>query len=505
MYMNLQNSKYSIFVLCLLLISSCKTDFSDVEVPNWEPSFAVPLVNTTINIERLLDTFSTGGFLDIDEDKFLTLVYEGEVLSLEASNLFQIPDDFSLPFFDTLMTISYDAFTDAQPQTIHLSNGQLTFDVKSETNEPLNLLFRMPNFTLNGQPLEVTGTVAAMGTQSISIDITDYTFEMSNNEYTVYYSATRTNGTKVFLEECQVTFNDLDYNYVDGYLGQVAFDIPIDSIILDIFANPAISSQTVFLEEPSIKFDIQNTFGVPVFVGIQSVKATRDNNSVLLTGSFVDNGIVLQYPTLNQVGEAQTTHIEISQNTSNIASFISLLPKEITYDLEAGLNPDGNPNTIGHITDSSFFKVDVDVELPIYGRASGFTFEEEFEFDATLYQGIKSASFKLVTENGFPLDVDIQVYFLDGNGTLLDSLLTSPNQQLLQAAPVDNNGRVTEANSSTIEEVFTKDRFTQLDINARKILVRANLATLNNGTESVRIYSDYTIGIRLGMIAELEE
>ena len=83
-------------------------------------------------------------------------------------------------------------------------------------------------------------------------------------------------------------------------------------------------------------------------------------------------------------------------------------------------NPDSNVNIRGFITDSSYYKVRVDVDLPLYGRSVNFLARDTFGIDFSNFQKMYKAEFKLVTVNSLPLDVSIQGYFIDKDGAVLD-------------------------------------------------------------------------------------
>ena len=75
------------------------------------------------------------------------------------------------------------------------------------------------------------------------------------------------------------------------------------------------------------------------------------------------------------------------------------------------------------------------MELPLWFRAEGFHYEATQEFSLSDIEKLEKVEFKLSTENGLPLNSDLQIYFEDANGIVLDSLL-SGNQSVLTVAPL---------------------------------------------------------------------
>ena len=76
--------------MSLFLIQSCVKDLQDidnVEVENWQPEVAVALVNTTVSIQDFLNDFDSEGYLDIDDENFMTLVYESNIFSRNRKDI----------------------------------------------------------------------------------------------------------------------------------------------------------------------------------------------------------------------------------------------------------------------------------------------------------------------------------------------------------------------------------------------------------------------------------
>lgn len=136
-------------------------------------------------------------------------------------------------------------------------------------------------------------------------------------------------------------------------------------------------------------------------------------------------------------------------------------------------------------------------------RVWGFVLQDttDFKYDDA-DDMIEWAEFKLILDNGFPVDGKIQMYFTDATYTILDSLL-NPFQQILLSAisgsPPDC--RVTANTKKQTLIRWDKQRWQHLKT-CKKILIRANLNTSNNGTTIIKMYSDYGLDIRLGIKAQ---
>lgn len=494
---------YVLAAVVLFGLNSCDTKIEDISMSEWNPKVAFPLVNTEVGMQDLVDEFSTGGFIQVNEDKLLTVVYQGTVLSVKGEDVVQIPSQITVPLMSNQTSVTYPNTNGVKLDEIRFKTGQISINLTSERSEPIDVLLRIPNLVNNGEAFEYQTTIDAMGNATFTEDIAGQLFMMMNNQFMITYTATLPNGEEVSLSESAIQFDDMSYNYVEGYLGDYEFDLPLENIVLDLFGNPDMEIGSVFFEEPSIQLNIKNTFGMPIRAKIETLNAIRGDQTIALDSEPLNDGINFSYPALSEVGQMKETAVTVNKDNSNITDFLALLPESIEYELNASSNPTGNTEIMGHITDESYFEVDVDVELPFYGRASGFSMTQSFDFNLEDYKEIETAEFKLVADNGFPLDMNIQLYFLNENGDRIDSLLTGTNKSLLEAAAIDNTGRVTSPTTNTIEEYFSAERFERIEREATQIEVHSSIATINEGSESVKIFTDYTVGIRLGMVAEL--
>jgi hypothetical protein len=98
---------------------------------------------------------------------------------------------------------------------------------------------------------------------------------------------------------------------------------------------------------------------------------TVDNEILAIESDYLNN-ITVDYPSLNEVGQTKSTHFDFNKDNSNIDVILGAGPTAIDYDFDAVANPDSNATIRGFMTDSSFMNVQVEVELPMYGAATGF-------------------------------------------------------------------------------------------------------------------------------------
>ena len=90
-------SRILIVVVCTGVFSSCIKDIQEtfktidsVEQVQWDPTIAVPMVNTRVTISDFFNESSTA-FVEVDDDNLFHVVYRDELASLKANEIVRIP------------------------------------------------------------------------------------------------------------------------------------------------------------------------------------------------------------------------------------------------------------------------------------------------------------------------------------------------------------------------------------------------------------------------------
>jgi len=170
-------------------------------------------------------------------------------------------------------------------------------------------------------------------------------------------------------------------------------------------------------------------------------------------------------------------------------------------------NPAG-PTHQNFVIDTSRFKVDMEIDLPLYGTAKDFAMMDTIPFtlDQSIPDNIESALFRIYNSNGFPFEVNMQAYFTDTLYNKIDSLII-PNQLLLQSAVVNaTTGLVTSPTVKTYDASVSKARFMNLiTAKARFVLLKAVAATANGGNPPpVKVYATYRLDVKLGLQVQVK-
>lgn len=326
----------------------------------------------------------------------------------------------------------------------------------------------------------------------LAINFTITVFDDGNPDYPTY---------SVSMNE---NFQDIKYNFIFGYLGNRGFAINQDSLFTDIFNNNV--SGSFHLENPKLRVFINNSFGLPINLNFNTLEAYSPIHPLVSIWGL-PNPWSINSPNPSQVGQTLQTADSLDKNNSNLKDALNISPKWVTYKVNAEFNPSDPTNNQNFVLDSSRFSVDVEIELPLHGSAWDFTLQDTLDFsfgeDVSDAEWVK---FRINTDNGFPIDAHVQLLFEDsdsldafGHYLKIDSLFTS-FEQVIYAAPIGSDGRVTASNHKYVETTISKSRLAALE-KADKIFIVAKIATINDGGTypPVKIYSDYFIDVKVGV------
>ena len=317
---------------------------------------------------------------------------------------------------------------DLDMDRLDLKGGSLVYGFENDHDEAVDVEIILPTVTKNGEPLSFEATIGAYSGSGdrprftnlfLPADLTGYRIVPEEND-SVYieYEAVSVSGDTIDLYSIAISIGELEFEYAEGYLGNQIYEGGRDTIEIDFFENWI--QGDVYFEEPKITFNFENSFGIPTRSVVNVFDIFTVKGEVLpLRSEVLENGIDFPYPNLNEIGVIKNEAFVFTKENSNIDSVLGAGPIAIDYDVNAFTNPDSLTDIRGFITDSSYYKVRVDVELPLHARASNFLAQDSIELDLNDFEDANYVEFKLITDNSLPLDVDVQAYFLDENGTVV--------------------------------------------------------------------------------------
>ena len=495
----------NLLFLSILIFASCQllNDFEDTEVIGADPEFAIPVGTAEVSITRLLEGFDQYTVVDIDENGLVRLKYRGQVAERGADIVFQAIEDaiggVSIPLTDTVSVIPFPTSDIMKFDYAELKSGKVSFGATNGGDEPLDFRFWFPEITQNGQELEYDGIIQPGETLIDTFDMTDYVITPQPPDFILNarYRTANPAGEFVPLDFLAMTLNGLTFFYVEGQLGSTVFSGDRDSIPIEFFEEW--TRGDVYFEEPTVEIITEMGFGLPPVSSTELFRViTTEGDTLDLVGDAITDGVEFDFPTIPEAGQIKFDTFAFTNQNSNIAEILGANPVLLEYKVDVLTDSTLAPMERGFIRDDSYFKIFVEVDLPLYGTASGFAVSDTFDLNFDALDELETAEFRLTSENELPVNINAQGYFFAADGTVLDSLFADGPSDAFAAAPVDGNGETTQAEIRSYDIAFDATRFERIR-NAASLALVSNFSTTDNGGIPVRIFADQRAELRLGM------
>jgi hypothetical protein len=392
---------------------------------------------------------------------------------------------------------------------LYFNTADFDFSFTSSLAEDLELTIAFPGSDKNGAEVDTTITIASGQTTSGSINlgstILDLTQDPSqmHSRLPIAVSATLIgSGNQVTVDSSDaldMTFgmSNLEFGYIKGYFGTQSLSIDPGAIDLAIDFLDNFEGSVSFAE-PSITLDITNSIGLPIQFALD-FSAYLDGIASDLNGP----AYVLPYPTV--IGNSASGSLIYDNTNSSIVDIFTLPKDSIVYGGSVNVNHDTvTYGTDNFVTNSGAISGNLMLDMPFYFTASGLGFAD------TLVQNrqpndalndstsIEYAKLTLQASTTLPLDASIDLEFYDENWTLI-LVKTLP---LLESGTPDANGNITTPNVlNTSLELDAMEA--DIAINTPHILATATMETSNAGTTAVRLRTDATINLAIGIELKL--
>jgi len=503
----------------------------------WEPGFEGPLIYGDLSIEDMLTKFDTNAYLIQDSTNFLYFVFDTSE-TIYADDYIDIPEqEFIQVFFQSEVDIPGAALGnigddttfieiknyeiertgDERLDSARMKGGEIVIYVTSTIKHTGVLTIYSDQIEMNGERYEQTIDVSdASGNFSATVSVplagSTLHFDNSNPDTTFLemgFEFTLINSGEDILasELVSVTQSilDLDFQSVYGYVG-VYDSLIIDKEVIEFNTMSEDFKGRIQLADPQIHLEVGNSFGVPFGIELLDLEALFKDASMTPINLDPDvNPIIIDAPTIDQAGQTIISRTAIDSNNSNINEIVSTDLTGLQFSVNAVGNPTGFMSNF--ILDTSHLDVNLEIVIPMHLRAEGLELVDTFDVEIGGEEGlnrenIKSFMFQLETENGLPLEVSTQVYFMDRNDDYLDSLFNEQNWNILPSGVVDDGGKVIMTTYKKVEVSLLESQIDNLFI-AEKIMIKALVETTDQGTRDIKFYSNNSLGFKLGARAEV--
>ncbi len=487
-----------------LLLFGCR-DIADTELPDYEPEFAIPIIEDAIvSIPAIWQSNDPNQSLAISPDGQLVFKYASPETTIQAKDLLGGTLAFLLratvPMNDDKVPLLPDDLgVELSVEEAVLIGGlfNLTYNTDNFSGDSIDIVFTVPELTKDGMPLQLMTNSAQ--TNFISASIEGYIARPTNNQLTITYTATNKSGVPQELSNITMLFSP-QIQVLKGFLGRQQIIIPTDIIPIDLFDDRFLNG-TIQFAEPKISARAENAFGVPVRTQIDILNAFRPNGEAVLIDARAIDQQDINYPSVSNIGTSEVTELYLDHTNSNLPVVFNEEVTAVEYGLTAVINADNDSTITSFLTDTSFFKIQVFVEVPVIGSVKNFSSEGTYEvslaeeFDDI--EAIKKAEMKLIIENGIPLEAKVQVLFLDKNGGVLDSLFQE-QRTIVDGAPIDTRGFTTGIQETINFIPITAQQMAAIQ-QTEAIQVKALFNTSGSLKEPVHILDTQELRVRMGM------
>lgn len=476
-----------------IYLSSC-TDGS-LQTSEWNPDFAVALVNSEFTLTDVIEALDEDGIILVDSGDLVHLVYSGRVLSVQGSELVTIPE-LTFPVLDETNGVIPSNFPDiGLIRQVDLSAGKMILDLETSENRQANIQIQFPSLTKDGEVLTLDTSLVINGPLIMEANLAGYTMSSGNSDfgYTMTYDG-------IPDLSGSLTLTQLEFSYIQGRFDPVLTQTPLDTIEIELFKSQA--AGTLRFQDYALSIFIRNSIGIPFEGKFNELTAkTNRNGEMEVIVDSLTSGLAFAYPRLSEVGQSKTTVFTANADNSNLGDVLQEGPTEIRHQIDGQTLP---MLSDGFITDTSRFAIEFDVDLPLHLRAEQVLLKETFEFGLTElkeFDYMEDASLRIQTENGFPVELSMQLYFINSQGTVVDSLYEN-FQQVLQAAEVNAEGRVIAPEIVNFDIDIPEEKRIRIS-DATDVAIEFKTQSLNDGQTIVKIFDDYTFALRVGWRATL--
>ncbi|GHN00839.1 hypothetical protein WSM22_23280 [Cytophagales bacterium WSM2-2] len=520
-------SLLAIAVVCsfCVILFSCGNIINDKEYNldsiRLAPQLAVPLAFGSLRIKDILNN-ADSQYVKVYSDGLVFLSYSQTLKSADIRNLVTMPNQsltrtFALPAgilpptpkdfrSDSIVQVIDLGLTPEKLSEILFKSGTINYSTSLSPANPnfkYEIAIALPDFTSTATSTTFSQKVSGNG----SFSLQNYDAVLNNNQFNLKLvliikqnpsAVTIVPGSTINMN---ISFTGMDFSYIKGFFGDQSVNVAPETLEIGTF-NTSFDGANISFAQPKINFTVTNDYGVPLTVIFQTLEARKPGASLPVQINPVSPVQVATPSTLG--GSAQTT-----VSVTNASQLLNFAPTQFYYAAGARINAGlSSANPLNFMADTSKFRVNLGVEVPLYGHASNIILADTAEIDLSDIDQSKidKAFLKVKVSNEIPLDANVQFYLTDANYNLIDVLLTPSQTAIIPGSKVDANGdlltpgvfdQLLEIDAARVNKVFT----------AKKIIIRGTVTTskdANGNFPDVKFRSQYKMNVNLGLKANLK-
>jgi hypothetical protein len=469
----------------------------------------VQLTGLTIdkNIEAVInnvDVNASNGNVSINYSDGLISKIKLKNLQIDEATAYFPKQELSQNLTET----SFD-LGDAQITEIGIKTGIVNIHLVSTIQDTGRIIYNIPSLSKNGIPFTTEKIVPTTinGESTIyQFNFEDYVLDLKgkagriggdtvNTIYSELFTYIDSSGELVTLNKEDSFYYHTEFiftpKYALGYLGTDTISIGPEIIESNIFNN--IISGELDLDNTTLSVEIKNYFGADaalIFDNLESINSNTGENSLAGLDQNGNNFIGHTYNINRAILNSISPEPNISASNTSIIldsdAMLNILPDKINTSFDVYLNPNGQSNIQDFLFTDYPLDASIQLKVPLNLIANNLQLLDTAEIDIDENENIEIEKIFLKIENGFPINCNVNIIFLDNNQNIIDTLFK--NQQIISG--VSEDYLVIEKSISLLESENVN-----LD-NVSRIVFDATFLTedINN---HVSIYNDYSINFIL--------
>ena len=465
----------------------------------------VSLAGLTIdkNIEAIInniDVNASNGNITINYSDALISKIKLKNLQINEATAYFPEQEVSQTLTETIFDLG-----DAQITEIGIKTGIVNIHLVSTIPDTGRIIYNIPSLTKNGIPFSTEKIVPTTinGESTIyQFDFEDYILDLKgkngriggdtvNTIYSELFTYIDSTGELVTLNKEDSFYYHTEFiftpKYALGYLGTDTINVGPEIIESNLF-NKIISGE-LDLDNTTLSVEIENYFGADatlIFNNLESINSNTGENSLAGLDQNGNNFIGHRYNINRAILNNINPDPNISANKTSIVldsdAMLNILPDKIHTSFDVFLNPNG-PATVQDFLFTDYpLDASIQLKVPLNLIANNLQLLDTAEIDIDENENIEIEKIFLKVENGFPVNCNVNIIFLDNNQNVIDTLFK--NQQIISG--VSENNIVIEKSVSLLESENVNVN------NVSRIIFDATFLTddINN---HISIYNDYSI------------
>ncbi len=504
--------------LCLNMLTGCYNNLQNIEFGRieWSPELAVPLLNSSITLVDIIkEADSTIKYQE--ENGIMVITFEDDSLYNSNSREFYSLKDQIFPTIPTTLTPNeVDAFNisgavtitrqavllyDSNLDSVFIESGQM--NIFLEEDYPANGNLSLSISAAGKQLITYDYSWNHDGFNAITSDSESKQFEdvkfitagsNPENSLLVDYTLTLTKSDNTDLVLLENTMN-LDIGIVNTafealYGDLIQQDISTENNVIQTnFFSDIDDLQDVnyFFQDPRFSITYKNSMGLPVEFNF---------NDFTYYKAGEEKTVIYKNEVRLAKGTASGPSISTVSFNEQFKTIINDQPDSIALEIDGIIDPENT--TDNFVTKTSGLQIGYQLDLPLAFSLSGINVVESFAIDDIDPQNTRYALINLQSFNQLPFDVTLKAVALSEDSTELNTLFEGI---LLEGGSVEEPSTY-EALIELIDDPNTESNELDFLKDTKSISIIASLATINGGTEIVKVSSLAALEFSLSLQAQ---